>query len=152
MVRAIVSVIVGFLVCAFLVIASFALAQAMLGPDWLFRPNSFEPSKRWLLVSFVLSLLAAIVGGLLCGAMSKKRGAVQSLAIVFLVLGAATAATEYALAPTDAPPPRTPDMTFAEIAQQARQPLWVALVTPVIGAVGALVGGGIALRRRGADR
>ncbi|MBM4109337.1 MAG: hypothetical protein FJ255_11125 [Phycisphaerae bacterium] len=73
--RAILAVIVGYIVMAAVVFGLFTGAYPLLGADGAFKPNSWEVSTTWLAASFALGLIAAVMGGLVCGA--GRPGAAQ---------------------------------------------------------------------------
>ena len=61
--RAILSVIAGYLAMFLFVFVSFSAAYLTMGTEGAFQPGSYEVSGLWLAVSFVLSLGAAVGGG-----------------------------------------------------------------------------------------
>jgi hypothetical protein len=98
-----------------LVFGLFSLAFLLLGPDGAFQAGSYEVSTTWLGVWAVVTVVA---------------------------LGVASAAMEGAK-PEPGPRPAAVDNTAAMM--NAKQPAWVAWVTPVLGAAGVLLGA----RRKG---
>lgn len=144
MARTIGGVVVGYIVMALMVFVVFSLAYLILGADGAFQPGSYAPSWMWILLSFVLSFLAAWVGGRVAMAIGRTPNAVISLAVVVIVLGAVFAIP--VVRRTGGPAPRTGTVGNMEAMQQAHMPVWVALLTPLVGAAGVIVGG----RRRAA--
>jgi hypothetical protein len=138
MARSVLGVIAGYVVMALLVFASFSAAYLLMGADGAFRPNSYEVSGLWLATSFVLALLAAVAGGYVCAAISRRTLAPLVLAVVVLVLGMMAAAP--ALTARGESPVRTGDVPNLAAASQARTPPWVALLNPLVGAAGVLAG------------
>jgi len=137
--RSIVGVIVGYLTMFVIVFASFACAFVAMGVDQLFKPGTFDPSTFMLVFSCAVSLIAAVVGGLVCGLISRKRSAGLSLAVVVLVLGGLMYVFESgkSAAPSE---PRPADMSKMDALQRTRKPIWLTVANPVIGACGALLG------------
>ena len=139
MLRAILGVIVGYLVMAGLVMGLFVASFLALGAEKLLQPGSFSPSNLWLALSFVISLLAATVGGVVCVVVSRSRKPPFVLAGLIFVFGLLMALF---LPPKMNEPPKTRegDVKIGD-AMQGEQPTWVAWLTPIVGACGVLVGG-----------
>ena len=70
MLRAILSVIAGYFAMFMIVFLSFSAAYLALGVDGTFQPGTYEVRAVWLVISFVLGLLAAMAGGWLCAAIN----------------------------------------------------------------------------------
>jgi hypothetical protein len=148
MLRATLGVIVGYVVMAATVFVTFTIAYLAMGADGAFQPRSYEASTLWLAAALPLSLGAAVAGGFVCAAIAKRNRPVQALAVVTLLLGllAAIPAMTANRAESDSEP-RTGDVGNLEAMKRAKQPTWVALLNPVIGATGVLIGGSLMLRR-----
>lgn len=59
----------------------------MLGADGAFKPGIFEPSTTWVVISFVLSFIAAVGGGWVCAAIARQSKAPKVFAAIVFVLG-----------------------------------------------------------------
>jgi hypothetical protein len=145
--RAVAGIILGYVVMSLFVIVTLTLAYLVLGTDGSFRPGSFEVTPLWVTVSFVLGLIAAICGGLACVWIARRPRPAWALAALVLVLGFVMA-----LPALNAPEEpqilvRDGDVSCLDAMMQAQQPTWVSLATPVVGALGVLLGGRV--RRRG---
>lgn len=139
MVRAILGVIVGYIVMALLVFCFLTIAYLGMGADTAFRPGTYNVSMLWVVVSCVLGLIAAIVGGLVCALISRSKRAVQVLAGIVFVLGILIAIP--ALTTVDVRPNnRAGNVPNLQAMQLARTPGWVALINPFLGAAGVLIG------------
>ena len=136
--RAILGVILGYLAMVVVVVVSFTALQFGLGTEKVFKPASYEASSMFLACAIVISVIAAVIGGLACAAIARRPKPVLALAIVVLVLGAINAATHMNVRATE---PRLGNISPMEAAQRATQPAWYLWSLPVIGAVGALIGG-----------
>lgn len=139
MVRAILGVIAGYLVMAILVFCFLTAAYLAMGADAAFRTGTYNVSMMWIIVSCLLGLVAAIVGGLVCAAISRSKRAVLVLAGIVFVLGiliAIPALTTIDLRPNN----RSGSVSNIQAMQQARTPTWLALVNPFLGAAGVLIG------------
>ncbi len=148
MIRSILGVILGYLVMALVVMAGLTVAYLALGPDRTFRPGTYEITTAWLAVWGPVSLVAAIVGGVVCAKVSAHRTpAAVVLAGLVLVLGGVTAAAQIsAEPPTGDAAVRTGDTPNFEAMTNARSPDWVHLANPILGAAGVLLGASIAGR------
>ena len=140
MLKKAVAVVVGYLTMLVVVFVTFTGLYLALGPDRAFQPGTYDPSGLWLTLSLTLSLVAAILGGLVCATIGNSSAAVRSLAILVVILGVIGAWP--ALDPGKDPRPsvRSADVPNMEAMMNARQPVWVALSLPLIGAVGVLIG------------
>ena len=86
----------------------------------------------------------AVVGGMVCGAIARDARGPRWLAVLVFVLGVAFAIPVLRQPPSTEPRPA--GIGMMEAMGKARQTPWTALLNPVIGALGVMVGG----RRRGA--
>lgn len=135
--KAVGSVVLGYLVLAILLAVALTAAYLAMGADRAFRPASYEVSPLWLLVWFIISLAAAVVGGVVCRVTSRSPRAVISLGIVVLALGVLSA-----LAPRpENTEPRSAEVSSVDAMMMAEQPPAVLWSTPVIGMAGVLLGG-----------
>jgi hypothetical protein len=146
MMRAGASVVLGYVVMFVVVFATFTLAYLVLGPEGSFQPGSYEVSGAWIIVSIVLSIAAAVLGGLACAVVAKSPTPPKVLAGIVLVLGLIMAVPVLTQSDVEQKA-RSGEVGNLEAMQNAAQPGWIALLNPVLGAVGVLVGAG--LKRRG---
>ena len=147
MARSIIGVIVGYLVMFVLVFVTFTIAYLAMGPDRAFKPGNYETSSLWLISSFVLGLIAAVLGGVFCRLIARNMTAVYGLAGIVLVLGILFAIPSLTADPAEQPP-RTAEVGNLEAMQNARTPVIAAVANPVIAALGAVIGGLLVERRR----
>jgi hypothetical protein len=139
MLRTVLAVIGGYLVMAVVVFVTFTCLYLLLGADGAFQPGTFDPSAIWLLATFGVSLAAAMIGGFTALRIGGG-GAVKGLLGLVIVLGLLSAIP--AMTGTDdRPNVRTGDVANLDAMMQARQPAWVALSLPLIGAIGVMLGG-----------
>jgi len=137
--RKIAGIVVGYLVMFVAVFATFSAAFVVMGADRAFQPGTYDVTGLWLVVSTVLSLAAAVLGGWVAVAIGKHAQAPRLLAVVVVVLGVVLAIPSLNAPATDEP--RTEAVGNVDAMMKARQPNAVTLLNPVIGAVGVLVGG-----------
>jgi len=139
--RTIVGIIVGYITMFVLVFLTFTCVFLLMGTEWSFKPNSFDASKRWIVMSLVANLIIGIIGGLVCAIIAKGGKAPTILALVVFVLGLLLAIPSLMAQRANASLVRTGAVTQTEAMQKAREPIWVPFTFPIIGAVGVLIGG-----------
>lgn len=147
MLRSILSVIAGYLVMAIVVMITFSLTYLAMGAEGAFKPGSYDPSLLWIVISFVLGLIAAVLGGLVCAVIARSPRPPLVLAAVVLVLGLLLAVPVLIEDRGGEPPVRSGDLDNFEAMNSARQPLWVALLNPLVGAAGTLLGARLKRRK-----
>lgn len=140
MLRIILAVVAGYLAMAALVFATFSAAYLVIGTEGAFQPGSFEVSTLWIVVSVILSVVAALVGGWVCARIGRRRAAAIALAAVVVVLGLAVAAMEFTHSGEPVPAARSGEIGNLEAMQSAQQPAWLTLLNPLLGAAGVLLG------------
>lgn len=146
MLRSVLAVIAGYVAIFVLIFLAFTCAYQVLGADGAFKPGSFQSSNRWLAIAFVVNFIVAIIGGLICAIVAKGGKAPLALAILVFVLGFLFAIPSLIAANDTTNMVRTGDVPMFEAIQKTKQPAWVPLLFPFVGAAGVLVGG--KLKRR----
>ena len=137
--RSIVSVVAGYVVMFATIFLAFTGLYLLLGQDLSFRPDTYEPSVLWLVVSFALGLAAAVLGGCTCAWIARTATPPKVLAGVVLVIGLLSAVPVLTAAATPAEA-RTGEVGNLDAMMKAKQPAWVAVANPVVGLVGVLLG------------
>lgn len=137
--RAIVSVVVGYVVMFATIFLTFSGLYFVLGQERSFEPGSFDPSVLWNVVSFALGAVAAVVGGYVCSRIARTATPPKVLAGLVLVIGFLSAVPVLMAAATPAKE-RTGDVGNLDAMTQAKQPAWVAVANPFLGFVFVLVG------------
>jgi len=138
--RTILAVILGYVVMFLLVFLLFTGAYFAMGAEGAFQLGSYSPSALWLAVSFALGFVAALAAGCTAVWIGRKMTAGYALAGLVFVLGLVFAIPTIMEPPDPAAIVRLGDVPNLEAMQNARQPLWVALVNPFLGAVGVMIG------------
>jgi MFS family permease len=138
--RTVVSVIVGYLAMFVFVFAAFTVTYNALGANGVFKPGSFDVTPVWLGITTALAMVAAIVGGWVWAAIRRRPGGPKALVIVVLVIGALSAIPAFVPSAAGEAVERAADISMFESMKHVKQPVWVAVVTPIIGAVGVIVG------------
>jgi hypothetical protein len=146
MARAIVGVIVGYIVMFILNFIGFVTLYAVIGPSQAFQPGLYLASNKWIAISFVIIFITGIIAGLVCAVIAGGGKAPLGLAIVVVVLGLLLAIPAVMKAQTNAKLIRTGDVPSMEAAQKAYWPIWTPFTFPIISAIGVLIGG--KLKRR----
>ena len=141
MVKSIVGVIVGYIVMVILQVATFMTVYTIVGANWAFKPRAFQASTRWTLIQFCVIFVTAVIAGLVCALISKSRKAPLALAAVVLLIGFIAASGKVATQGPDPHDVRVAPPSNMEAMQKARNHTWVLFLGPVIGAVGAVLGG-----------
>jgi len=145
MLRAILAVIVSYIVMFVLIFLAFTCAYAVLGANGAFKPGTFNASNRWIAMAFAVNLVVAIIGGLICAAIAKGGKAPIALAALVFVFGLLLAIPSLMVPkPSDF---RAGDVPMFEAMGKAKEPVWVPLTFPIIGAIGVLIGGRLRRRR-----
>ena len=141
MARSIIGVIVGYVVMFIIQVAVFMSIYTTMGPDWSFKPASYQASTRWTVMQFTVILITAAIAGLVCAIIARSSKASLVLAGVVLGLGLALGAVATTMRPADTHEVRTGNVPNMEAMNKARHPMWVVFLGPFIGAVGAVIGG-----------
>jgi len=143
--RVVAGVIAGYVVMLAVIFVGSTLAWMALGPNGAFLPGTYQTTMIWVGISLAVSLFAAVLGGFACAAVSRRDPrATRGLVGLVVVLGVLFAVPVLMRAPDGA---ERPDVVTMQAAMQhARQPVWVALLLPLLGAAGAVLGAGMRKR------
>jgi len=138
MLKSILGVIVGYVVMAIFSFAIFTCAYLGLGVERAFEPESYDISAIWMVLMIVIGLLGGIIGGLVCAAISKSKGACMAFAVIVLAIGLIVSVmTKMKEQPDTA---RSGDVGNLEAMQKAQTPTWLCFINPFVVAGGILVG------------
>ncbi|MDH3236851.1 MAG: hypothetical protein OEQ29_25305, partial [Alphaproteobacteria bacterium] len=146
--RSTLAAIAGYVVIVIVVMGSIALTWAAVGGAGAFAGEGPAPSAVWMASIVASGFLAAVAGGWVARRIGRSATAVNILIGLILVLGvvsALTARAQYEKRESVDKP--VAEMTFMEAGQHARQPAWYNWTIPIIGMVGAWIGG----RQRSGD-
>jgi cytochrome bd-type quinol oxidase subunit 2 len=139
MVRKVLGVIGGYVVMAAFIFITFSITYLLLGTEGSFQSDSYKVSGIWILASMVLGFIGAVLGGLASIAIGKSRSASMILAGIVLILGVAMAIPTLSQ-PDEETLVRSGDVAMIDAMQKAHQPPWLALLNPIIGAIGVMIG------------
>ncbi len=140
-------VVAGYAVMAVSVFALFSVAYFLLGADGAFRPASWEMSATWLGLSIAIGILAGIAGGYICAAVGRNPTATKALITVVVLLGIVSAIPAFTGSPEATAAARAGAVGMFEAMQNAQEPVWIALLNPVLGVIGVLIGSRLRSRR-----
>jgi len=138
--RAILSVVVGYVVMFATIFLTFSGLYLLLGQELSFQPGSYAPSVLWTVASFVLGVGAAVLGGCVCVRIARTATPPKALAGVVLIIGLVFAVPVLMAAEKPAET-RTGEVGNLDAMMKAKQPGWVALANPFVGFAGVLLGG-----------
>lgn len=142
MVRAIGSVVIGYVVMFTTIFLLFFGLYLTLGQDLSFQPGNYDPSILWNVVCFALGILAAVLGGYVSARIARTTTPPKVLAGLVLVIGLLSAIPVLVAAATPAEV-RTGEVGNLAAMMKAKQPAWVALANPFVGLAGVLIGAGL---------
>jgi hypothetical protein len=134
------SLIAGYVAIVVAVFALMTLAWMVLGSAGSFQPGTWEVTGTWIAVSVAVGLVGAIAGGYVCALVAKDPRGPKALVGVVVVLGILFAIPVLTGGGAAALGPRPDVVPMMDAMQQAQQPAWVALMNPILGAIGVLIG------------
>lgn len=141
MVRIIGSVVAGYVTMFVAVFLLFSAGYLVLGAEGSFQPGSWDVSFVWVVLSIVVSLAGAVAGGYVCAVIAKDPKGPVALVVVVVVLGLLMALPMLMGGAPEPPATLRPeDVGLFDAMQSAHQPTWIALLNPLLGAVGVLIG------------
>ncbi len=150
MIRAILSVIIGYVALFIWVVATMTGAWFALGSDFAFDKGTYDASTGWSVVSLALGAIGAVIAGLVTTSIARTATPAKVLAGIVLVhgfvqavayqVGDATAEAAEQTVPVD-------ELTVWQAATTTQPQAWYSYTLPLVGCAGVLMGG--RMRRRG---
>lgn len=147
MVKSIGAAIVGYVAIFAMVFGLMTASWFAVGVERTFRPGSWEVTALWNALLLIAAVIAAVVGGYVTATIAKDRRGPYVLIGIVVILGLLLALPALTGQGPTATGPRPAALPMLEAMQNGIQPAWVALLNPVLGAVGVLLG--MRLRLRG---
>lgn len=138
--RSIIAVVVSYVAIAAIGMALFFALVVSLPKDQLLHPGTFHATAIVNTAAIFIGLLAATSGGVVCTRIGGPRPALVLAAIVF-ALGAAMG-VQNQMKPD--PGARPIDMPLMDVIAKAKEPTWIAVINPVLGAAGVMLGSRLA--------
>ena len=140
MAKVIGSAVLGYVVTFAAVLGLMSAACFAVGIDGAFLPGVWDVTPTWLALMLAAAVVAGAAGGYVTAmATSDPRGPKWLVGIV-VVLGVLFALPVLAGSGVTAPLPRPDALSMFNAMQNGRQPSWVVLLNPVLGAAGVLFG------------
>ncbi len=139
MLRSILAVIASYIVMSILVVGLFMGLWFGFGPNRLLQPGSFEGNMLITIAAPAITILCGLFGDWMCVKIARGTRPVIVLAGIVFSLGLLM--VYFTLQKPFPTGPRDPNMTVAELIKKGREPAWVALSNPILGAAGVLLGG-----------
>jgi len=134
------SAIAGYVVSFIMVFVLMTVSWQIVGADGAFQPGVWEVTGLWLVLLLVSALVAGIAGGYVTVLITADPRGVKWLIGIVVVLGIVSAIPVLMGMGGDAPLPRPDDLAMFDAMQNGKQPGWVALLNPVFGVAGVLLG------------
>jgi hypothetical protein len=146
MLRSIAAVVLSYIAMAILVMVAFAGLWMGLGPDRLLEPGSWKGNLFFTIAVPTITAVAGLFGGWMCVKIGRGKGPAMALAALVMVLGMTMA--YFTMQKPEPTGPRDPGMTMEQIMEKGREPTWVAISNPIIGAVTVLLAARLTTSRR----
>ena len=137
MLRSLAGVIAGCVLFTAFSFTTFAGAYFAFGTERTFKPDSYEVSMLWLLLSAVIGLAGSALAGYVCAAISRSKRICELLAGILLI-GLVLFSMPKLRDPTFHI--RAGEISMTDAMSLAQMPTWLYLASPVLGAVGVLIG------------
>lgn len=146
MLRKILAVVAGYVVSGLWVALTLSIAWMVLGAGFAFEDGTTRTTLGWAVVMLVMGFIGAIIGGWLAALIARTPRAGVWLAVVMLVLGLGLAiyytTVDVEAEATAALAGRDPAaLPVFEAASVAIAPTWYNWIIPLVGAIGAVIGG-----------
>lgn len=148
MLRSILGVIVGYISLGVVLFLLFTIAWLILGPDGSYKPASWEVSTTWLIMSFAVGLVAAIVGGIVCMLIARNMTAVWVMCAILLLLSAVEVIGTLATTDDAVSEPRPDEVKMMDAMAHAEQPTIAYIVNPILGVIGVVIGAKMVRRKK----
>ena len=145
MLKSILAVLAGYAVMFVFYFAVFTGVYIALGADRAFKADSYEISTLWLVISIVVTLGGAVVGGFVCAAISKSVRTCQVFAFIVFLAGILLCLPAL-MRDDESPHVRAGEVPNMEAMKLAVTPSWMHLLSPVLGAAGVLLGARMKIR------
>ena len=139
--RAIGSAVVGYIVDFFAMFGLMTAAWFAVENERAFRPGVWEVTVLWLALLLAASFVSGLVGGTVAKKIDASGRGGKILAGLIVVLGIVFALPILTGSVPVPELPRPDQLPMFEAMGKGQQPTWSALLIPLLGAAGALLGG-----------
>lgn len=140
MIRKVMGVIVGYVEMIAFVLISFFVLYLILGAEGSFEAGTYEVSPVWIVMSIIIGLIAAVLGGYVCTLIARSKRPAIVLAGIVWILSFIMAIPSLGASEEEIMKKRSTDVSNGEAIQNAKQPVALLLLNPFIGALGVLAG------------
>ena len=138
--RIIGSAVAGYVVMFIVLFVLMTISWFVVGADGAFKPGVWEVTATWLFLMVAGGFVAALAGGYTTAWISPDPRAVRVLIGIVVVLGIVSVLPVLTGSATPAELPRPEALPMFEAMANGQQPTWLALLNPIIGVVGVVVG------------
>lgn len=138
MLKSIVGIIVGYLVMAAVAFAAYTAAYLGLGAERVFEPDSYALSGVWIGLMIAITVIAGLLGGLTCSAISKNK--TTGLVFALIVFGLSLVMAVPHIMKEHTPVVRAGDVPNLEAMQKAQPPNWLCMLNPFLAGASVLLG------------
>lgn len=150
MLRIIAGIIVGYVVMAALVVATFFITILAMGWDGVLQPNSYWTTDTFNVIVLSGGFVGSIGGGAVCAVIARNAKAAFALVAIVLAFGIGGAIMNMN---RPDPPARTGppgETTLQDLNAHGKEPVWFGFGKVVIGAAGLLIGSSLVSRKNSA--
>jgi hypothetical protein len=138
MLKSILGIVVGYLVMGLFAFAAYTAAYLALGAERVFEADTYALSGMWIGLMVVVTLIAGLIGGLTCAAISKNRTTGLVFALIVFVLTFLFALPN--IMKDHTPIARSGDVPNLQAMQMAQPPMWLCILNPILAGVAVLMG------------
>lgn len=139
MIRSVLAIIIGYVAIAITVFFGLTGAYVALGSEGAFEPGIYELTTAWVVTAVGANLVAAIIGGIVCALIARKKAVPVVFAAIVFVLGILVAVPSMMADETEQVA-RPEGITMFDAMKEARQPTWFSLSNPFVAAIGIMLG------------
>lgn len=137
MLKSIVGVIVGYLAMSVVAFCAYTAAYLGLGAERAFEPDTYALSGIWIGLVIAITIIAGLIGGLTCAAISKSRTTGLVFALIVFIL---SFVFEVPNIMDHTPKARAGDVSNMEAMGKAQPPVWLLFFNPFLGGAAILMG------------
>jgi cytochrome bd-type quinol oxidase subunit 2 len=120
--------------------AVFTGCYFALGTEGTFQTDSYNVTTVWIVLTVVVCLLAGVIGGFVCAAISKSKRTCQIFAFIVFFIGLLACCIPAMQRSPDAPNVRAGEVSNTDAMRLQVSPMWLNLLTPVLSAAGVVLG------------
>ncbi|QQS08294.1 MAG: hypothetical protein IPK69_09845 [Phycisphaerales bacterium] len=144
-VRSVLAILAGFVSMAIPTMGVFAVSAFAFGREVLMPEDQARAPVWFSLGIMVVGLACTMLGGFVCAKVARSWMPVMFFAAIVLVFGIFSAIGNER---KPEPGPEVAEMPILEAVAHSKEPTWLAFGNPIVGALGVLLGGRLAIRER----